>query len=110
MADEAWRSIRALRAAPPLLARDGERRAVFSAALQQSEELFAAAAKAGPASKPLPLFYALSQAGRAIAAAHNAAETWRIAGHGLTVTAPPSDIRKTSVKARPKKSDDDSVS
>jgi hypothetical protein len=58
-----------LRAAPPLAAQDPEPRAVFSAALQQSEELFAAAEVAGPAAKPLPLFYALSQAGRAIAAA-----------------------------------------
>jgi YaaC-like protein len=43
-----------------------------------------AAAVAGYAAKPLPLFYALSQAGRAIAASR-LARTWRLQGHGLTV-------------------------
>jgi hypothetical protein len=48
---DAWRKIRALRASPPALAADdAERRAVFGAALQQSEELFVAAAKLSPAS------------------------------------------------------------
>lgn len=43
-----------------------------------------AAQAAGYASKPLPLFYSLSQAGRAIAAAHLAAP-WTLHGHGLSV-------------------------
>lgn len=59
---------------------------MFGAALQQSEELFSAAATVGPASKPLPLFYGLSQAGRAIAAARDSSATWKIRGHGLRVT------------------------
>ena len=40
----------------------------------------------GPASAPLPLFYALSQAGRAIAAAHCPDKRWDYKGHGLDVT------------------------
>jgi YaaC-like Protein len=56
---------------------------LYSAALTQFDELIAAAAAAGAASRPLPLFYALSQAGRAIAAAH-ADEPWRLDGHGLS--------------------------
>jgi len=76
--------IRATRASPPGFARDdNERRRVYGAALAQFDELIAASAAVGPASRPLPLFYALSQAGRAIAAAH--AETaWRLRWHGLS--------------------------
>lgn len=56
--------IRATRAEPPGRAgSDPDRRATYGAALQQFDELLAAAAVAGHASRPLPLFYALSQAG-----------------------------------------------
>jgi hypothetical protein len=41
-----------------------------------------AAASSSPASRPLPLFYALSQAGRAIAA-DRADDPWRLRMHGL---------------------------
>lgn len=58
------------------------RRHTFSAALQQFEELLGAAELVGPSSRPLPLFYALSQAGRAITAAHSLG-TWELAGHGI---------------------------
>lgn len=60
----------------------GERHSTYGAALAQFDELMAAARSSGPASRPLPLFYALSQAGRAIAAAH-LEEPWRLEGHGL---------------------------
>jgi hypothetical protein len=46
-----------------------------------------AAAEVGSAARPLPLFYAVSQAGRAIAAAR-LEDPWRLAGHGLKVRAP----------------------
>jgi len=76
--------IRATRASPPGYASaDRQRRQVYSAALAQFDELIEAAAAVGPASRPLPLFYALSQAGRAIAAAH-VQEPWRLRGHGLS--------------------------
>jgi hypothetical protein len=57
---------------------------VFVAALEQAEQLMTAAAAVGPAARPLPLFYSLSQAGRAIAAAR-LDDPWRLGGHGLHV-------------------------
>jgi hypothetical protein len=61
---------------------------VYVSALQQSEELFAAASQVGYASRPLLAFYGLSQAGRAIAAAAHSAtgDDWRLHGHGLTIS------------------------
>lgn len=84
----AWQSIRLLRAQPPRRVTD-DRLGVFVSALEQSEQLMRAARDIGSAARPLPLFYALSQAGRAIAAAHLPGNAWRLAGHGLTV--PPQD-------------------
>jgi hypothetical protein len=55
---------------------------MFGAALQQFEELMDAATSVGYAARPLPLFYAISQAGRAIAAVH-ADAPWELSGHGL---------------------------
>ena len=67
---EAWYRLRSSRADPPGRARDdSERRRRYQAALQQAEELWVAAQTAGPAGRPLPLFYFLAQAGRAIVAA-----------------------------------------
>jgi hypothetical protein len=87
--------IRATRASPPGYARDDqERRAVYGSALAQFDELITAATAVGPSSRPLPLFYALSQAGRAIAAAH-AEGVWRLRMHGLSapeLDRPPLDI------------------
>lgn len=75
---------RATRAAPPgMVAGHSERRALYSAALQQSEDLFEAARAVGPLARPIPLFYAMSQAGRAIAAAW-LEDDWQVEGHGLT--------------------------
>jgi hypothetical protein len=86
----AWRTatfaVRASRARPPGRAGEGPRRRTYGAALQQFDELLAAARTAGHASRPVALFYALSQAGRAIAAAHGA-ERWRLHGHGLQAPA-----------------------
>lgn len=80
---DALYGIRATRASPPGYARDDDgRRRVYSAALAQFDELISAASTVGPAARPLPLFYALSQAGRAIAAAH-APRGWRLQRHGL---------------------------
>jgi YaaC-like protein len=78
----ALRELRWTRSTPPgMAAGDSERRSIYVAALQQFEELFGAAERLGPAAKPLPLFYALSQAGRAIVAAHG--DSPRTLGHGL---------------------------
>jgi hypothetical protein len=52
-------------------------------ALAQSEELWDAAAAVGAASRPLPLFYCLSQAGQAVCAAWTHGGGWRPRSHGL---------------------------
>lgn len=84
----AWQQIRVLRARPPArIEDDDERAAVFVSALEQAEELMHAAADIGPAASPLLLFYAVSQAGRAIAAAR-LDDPWRLSGHGLKAPAP----------------------
>jgi hypothetical protein len=83
-AKDAWRAVRRQRSDPPGLAGEFEdRRRVFQAALAQSEELWDAAAAAGPASRPLPLFYCLSQAGRAVCAAWSTRADWQPRSHGL---------------------------
>lgn len=75
--------IRSTRAEPPGFAGDDPtRRSLFGAALQQFDELLSAAEITGYASRPLPLFYALSQAGRAFAAAF--AENPKIGAHGIS--------------------------
>jgi hypothetical protein len=53
--------------------------------LEQAEQLFAAAQAVGYASRPILLFYGLSQAGRAIAAASTAADHdhFKLSGHGI---------------------------
>lgn len=97
--------IRATRASPPGFARDDDgRRRVYGAALAQFDELIAASGAVGPASRPLPLFYALSQAGRAIAAAH-AEPQWSLRWHGLSsheLSVAPLDIEVSRVAAASK--------
>lgn len=85
---ESWRAIRNLRAAPPAslaAALEGDRADVFHMALEQSEQLFRAAAAVVRESRPLLLFYGLGQAGRALAAASDALSVgeWPASGHGL---------------------------
>jgi hypothetical protein len=80
---EAWADLRSTRHAPPGAASgDACRRAVYVAALQQAEEYFAAAANASYATSPNQLFYGLSQAGRALAAAAREGDG-TLAGHGI---------------------------
>ncbi|NML54778.1 hypothetical protein HHL19_18765 [Streptomyces sp. R302] len=83
--DEAWEKLRASRADPPSKASSGQRRKTYVAALEQAEQMFRAAAVVGPPTRPLQVFYGLSQAGRAIAAAavDLKSEDWRLEGHGI---------------------------
>jgi hypothetical protein len=100
----AWQSIRLMRARPPALAAtDPERAAVFAAALEQSEQLMRAARDVGHAARPLPLFYSLSQAGRAIAAARLDDPAWRLAGHGLAALTDPgiTDLLRRVIEPQP---------
>lgn len=79
---EVWSRLRSSRAAPPGRAGIDARRRTYAAAMEQFEELMRAAEQVSAAARPLPLFYALSQAGRAVAAAHGG-EPWQLRGHGL---------------------------
>jgi hypothetical protein len=68
--------------------------------MTQAEELWGAAAAVGAASRPLPLFYCLSQAGRAICAAWLREGTWRPTAHGISsrVTDQGEDVISYGVK------------
>lgn len=85
-----WGDLRALRSGRPgFAASNPERGDVFDAAVEQCEQLLRGAARLGYASRPLSLFYGLSQAGRAITAAWSPPQfgpqySWRLAGHGIT--------------------------
>ncbi|OJV58278.1 MAG: hypothetical protein BGO38_08860 [Cellulomonas sp. 73-145] len=82
-----WQMLRALRHDPPRQAADDPaRRAMFSAALEQSEQFFRAAEASDVDTRPLLLFYGLSQSGRALRAAADPEDRWaRAGGHGLRV-------------------------
>jgi hypothetical protein len=73
------RSTRATR--PGRAGADPDRGVLYAAALRQFEDLLTSAEAAGYAGRPVPLFYALSQAGRAIVAAFGDNPT--VDGHGL---------------------------
>lgn len=87
-ADSAWEWLRASRWNPPGRADSGARRKTYAAALEQAGQMFKAAAAVGPATRPLQVFYGLSQAGRAIAAAAVSlkGEDWRLDAHGIKTT------------------------
>lgn len=96
--------IRATRARPPAHASKDERRGTYGAALAQFDELMTAAAANSAAARPLPLFYALSQAGRAIAAAR-AADPWRLRMHGLTAPELDGPLLSVAVRRTPTTND-----
>ena len=81
--DRIWRYFRLTRHDPPELAGSGSRRQVYASSLEQAEELFRASAAVSPSVRPLTLFYGLSQMGRAISAATEPAQDWRLSGHGI---------------------------
>lgn len=85
-AGKALRSLRALRHDPPGYAKQGARRTTLQSALEQCEQFLGAASDTGYATQPVQLFYALSQAGRAIVAASPRVgnQGWKVSGHGLT--------------------------
>lgn len=95
-----------LRAKPPgRAASSNARQELVSASLQQFEELLAAAATVSPAARPLPLFYALSQATRAICAAR-LPNDFLLARHGLSWQAAqgPVDLMHRVVAPEPHRS------
>ncbi|MFI6254438.1 YaaC family protein, partial [Streptomyces sp. NPDC051016] len=84
--EEVWQALRESRSDPPGWAGSGNaaRRKTYNSALEQAEQLLKAAAEVGPASRPLLLFYGLSQAGRAIAAAGQQPD-YQLNGHGIAI-------------------------
>jgi hypothetical protein len=90
-----WYWLRLSRSEPPDQASGDEQRGkLYRSALRQFEELMRAAEATGPAARPLPLFYALSQAGRAIVAAKGGADP---KGHGLRLRKPAESPLETLV-------------
>lgn len=80
-----WQLLRTMRHKPPGRAAKGNRRDTFNAALEQAEQLFAAAETTGAASRPMLIFYGTSQLGRAISAASTMLgnEEYKLSGHGI---------------------------
>lgn len=70
---------------------------MYTAALEQAEQLALAADSVGYVSKPLLQFYSLSQAGRAIASSSSLSD-WRLSGHGLSASLSTDDILDTKVR------------
>ncbi|MFX0593036.1 YaaC family protein [Melissospora conviva] len=100
-----WQMLRSLRHEPPGRADKGARKVMFGAALEQAEQLFTAAKSVTPAASPLLLFYGLSQAGRAVAAASSREgndNRWQLRGHGIANSdathLSPSDLAMLTVK------------
>lgn len=79
-----------------LLASSSSRRGAFSAAMQQFEELMSASAAVGPASRPITLYYAIVQAGFAVAAAHKT-DPWSFGQHGLKLQSARASVADISV-------------
>jgi hypothetical protein len=98
--EEAWARIRMTRATPPAAATfDDDRLDTYVTALEQAQQMFAAAIASGVAVRPLLIFYGLSQAGRAVAAAsprlHGA--EYRLEGDGIKATKLNGDIAAIAV-------------
>jgi hypothetical protein len=78
------------------LAETAARRQTFAAAMAQFEEQMTAAKVVTPATRPLNLYYALAQAGMAIAAAH-APDPWSFSRHGLKLVDTSPDLADIQV-------------
>ncbi len=98
---DAWRGLRSLRYQPPAYATGGGRRSMFRASLEQCEQFLAAAEGAGYATRPVHLFYALSQGSRALVAASPRIgnQQWRATGHGLSMVSAATSVSDVTVKA-----------
>jgi len=86
---EAWDQLRLTRSQPPGFAAEDPGGSLYRAAMQQLEDLMAAAEVTGSAARPLPLFYALSQAGQALEACSGIEPT---SGHGIGLSRAQADV------------------
>ncbi|WP_328442849.1 YaaC family protein [Amycolatopsis sp. NBC_00438] len=97
LGETAWDELRETRWHPPGAAStDRVRAATYVSALEQAEQMFRAAAVVGTSTRPLQVFYGLSQAGRAIAAASTLQE-WELKGHGIASTNLSADLPSVGV-------------
>lgn len=92
-----WEYLQRIRSKQPAAASEGDRSQTFQAALGQFEALFTAARQVSNESRPILLFYGVSQAVRAVAAAAPALrnEQYLLRGHGQKV----SDLTQKDVRA-----------
>lgn len=97
-----WRDLRSLRHDPPGFANgNGPRRATFQAALEQCEQFIKAAGSADYATRPLQLFYAMSQGTRAVVAASpRVGQMWQVKGHGLSAVTDKPTLSEVTVFAK----------
>jgi hypothetical protein len=101
-----WGGIRSLRHDPPASASgNGDNRhprlTTFQAAIEQCEQFIKAASTADYATRPVHLFYAMSQGSRAVVAASPrlAANDWHVYGHGLSAWTQPKRLPEVTVHA-----------
>ena len=80
-----------------LLKASASRRQTFAAAMAQFEEQMTAARIVSPATRPLNLYYGLTQAGMAVAAAY-APDPWSFASHGLKLLDTAPDLPEIEVR------------
>jgi hypothetical protein len=86
--EESWRRLRLFRSEFLSVGGVGDLHSLFTSALHQAEQQFRAARTVGYESRPLNLFYGLSQAGRAVAAAASLCGSTpaELNGHGIKCT------------------------
>jgi hypothetical protein len=86
--EDSWRRLRLFRSDFLGVTEAGDLHSLFASALHQAEQQFRAARTVGYESRPLNLFYGLSQAGRAVAAVASlrGATPVELNGHGIKCT------------------------
>ncbi|WP_331724920.1 YaaC family protein (plasmid) [Streptomyces sp. NBC_00111] len=100
---EAWERLRASRSSRPGRASGGARAKTYATALEQAQQMFKAAEVVGPQTRPLLVFYGLSQAGRAIAAAavDLKGEDWNLTSHGIHASGYHLDFADIEIRTDP---------
>ncbi|WP_338704050.1 YaaC family protein (plasmid) [Streptomyces sp. Q6] len=100
---EAWERLRASRSDRPGRASSGARAKTYTTALEQAQQMFKAAEVVGPQTRPLLVFYGLSQAGRAIAAAavDLKGEDWNLNSHGIHASGYHMDFADIEIRTDP---------
>ncbi|MFF4466501.1 YaaC family protein [Streptomyces mirabilis] len=99
----AWERLRASRSKRPGRATAGARAKTYSTALEQAQQMFRAAQEVGPQTRPLLVFYGLSQAGRAIAASavDLKGESWNLVSHGIKASGFDKDFADIELRTDP---------